>query len=505
MYLIGIDVGTTNLKVCVYDLDGKRVSSASRPTLLHNPDPQHPAWAVYEPVEIWNNIAEALREAVGAIPDPEAIKGIAITSMGEAGIPVDKDGSHLYPAIAWFDPRAEPQTRKIEESIGRYDLFRITGHPIYPIYSINKIMWFKENVPDLFAKTVKWLCMEDYIIFKLTGEYATDYSVAGRTMAFDVKKGAWSEEIFKSIGIDSNIMPPAHPSATPVGEVTQKAANETGLKPGTMVATGGHDHSCGALAVGVFEEGSVLDSTGTAEALITVLNSPLLGDDVCDRAISVYHHPAPDRYQALGAIYFSGGALDWIIDRLGMGKVGAQTYAEVMSRAESAEAGSNGLFYLPHLRGSFNDPYARGGYIGLLSSHTQEDILRATIEGLCYELKDFVESYKTLFKLDIHKIVAIGGATASDFWMQTKADVSGCLIEVSDVDEATSLGAAVLAGVAAGVYRDHHQAYERTHSVSKVFEPEGARNHLYTESYRNVYRKLSLTLKEINHTISRSF
>ena len=505
MYLVGIDVGTTNWKANVYDLDGKRVAGASRPTLMHYPDPQHPGWAVYEPDEIWNSISEVLREAMSRIPDPDGVKGVGITSMGETGIPIDKDGNHLYAAITWFDPRAQPQADKIEETLGKYSIFSITGHTPYPIYSINKIIWLKENVPDVFNRTVKWLCMEDYIIFKLTGEYATDYSVAGRTMAFDVKEGAWSEEICKATGIDPSIMPPAYPSGTPVGKVTEKAAGETGLRPGTIVATGGHDHSCGALAVGVFDEGAVLDSTGTAEALITVLNEPTLSQEACDCSLAIYHHPAPDRYQALGALYFSGGALDWIIERLGVGEIGSKTYADVMARAGSAEVGSNGLFYLPHLRGAFNDSYSRGAYIGLLSSHTQDDMFRATIEGLCYELKDFVSNFETLFKLDITKIVAIGGATASDFWMQTKADVTGCPIEVTDVEEATSLGAAVLAGVAVGVYQDHYQAYERTQSVSKVYEPEVGRSRSYDELFQSVYRKFYTTLKDLNHTISRSF
>jgi xylulokinase len=347
--------------------------------------------------------------------------------------------------------------------------------------------------------------MEDYVIFKLTGEYATDYSMAGRTMAFDVKRKSWSEEIFGAAGVDPGIMPPAYPSGTPVGKVTEKAAKETGLNPGTIVATGGHDHGCGALSAGVFDEGSILNSIGTAEALITVLNSPVLADEVCDRSISVYHHPASGRYQAHGGLYFSGGSLDWAIGRLGMEKGGAEAYAEAMRLASSAEVGSNGLFYLPHLRGASRDPHSRGAYVGLLSSHTRDDILRATIEGLCFELKDFVVSFENFFNLNITKIVAIGGATASDFWMQTKSDVTGCPIEVPGIEEATSLGAAILAGIASGLYSDHYQAYEKTYRVRKVFEPEPTRSRRYEELYEGVYQKLYGTLKELNHTISRSF
>lgn len=510
-YLLGIDVGSTNLKANLYDTEGNRITGANRTTKVHYSNSRKRKWAVYDPDELWNEITEAVREVVNKIGNPRMIKGVGITGMGEPGIPIDERGNWIYPAITWFDPRAEPQVQWWKENFDPYKLFKITGQPLHSIYSINKIMWLKENKPVVYKKIRKWLNLEDYVILKLTGNFATDYSIASRTMGFDIREHCWSKEIFQATGIDLEIMAPVYPSGTVVGHVNKYAVSITGLAENTPVVTGGHDHGCAALAARVFEQGSVLDSTGTVEAIITVLDAPILSDEICNAGLAVYPHPAKGKYQVLGAILFSGGTLEWYIEQFGYKeKIKSQVeaknvYSLLLNKAESVDIGSSGLIWFPHLRGTFVDPTSRGALIGITSFHRKEHILRAIIEGLCFELRATIEDYEQLFNLKIDRIVAVGGATESDFWLQTKADITGKTIETPDVFEAASLGAAILAGIGTGIYRDHYEAADKIYRVKKEFKPDPQRSKKYESYYQNIYKMIYPILKQLNTKINREF
>ena len=206
-------------------------------------------------------------------------------------IPVDGHGNWLYPAICWFDRRTEPQARWWRRHFGARRMFAITGQPISFFLSLNSIMWIREHEPAIFAQAHKWLVVEDYLIFKLTGSYATDYSIASRTMGFDVTRRAWSEEVFAAADLDRSKMAEVHPCGTPVGTITADAASRTGLAASTIVATGGHDHGCATLPARVSGEGSILNSTGTTDGIIGVIDAPRLTDEVFEAALPVYPHP----------------------------------------------------------------------------------------------------------------------------------------------------------------------------------------------------------------------
>lgn len=508
-YLLGIDIGSTNLKANLYNTDGERIAGVNRKTKICYPNSKRPNWSVYDPDELWNGIAEATREAVSKIGNPRMIKGIGIAGMGEPGIPIGKNGNWLYPAITWFDPRTNSQLQWWKDNFGPYKLFEITGQPLHPIYGINKIMWLKENESTVYKKIKKWLNLEDYIIFKLTGNFATDYSIASRTMGFDIRSCRWSKEIFQATGIDMEIMAPIYPSGTVVGQVSKYAAAITGLAENTPVVTGGHDHGCAALAVRVFEQGSMLDSTGTVEAILTVLNTPVLSDEISDAGLAVYPHPAKGKYQVLGAILFSGGTLEWYIEQFGYKeriKLEARNvYSMLLNKAKSTDIGSSGLIWFPHLRGTLADPTSRGALIGITSSHKKEHILRAIIEGLCFELKATIESYEELFSLKIDRIVAVGGATESDFWLQTKADIIGKTIEMPAVLEAASLGAAILAAIGVGIYKDYYEATDKIYKVKKEFKPHPERSKKYDSYYQNIYKMIYPLLRQLNIKINREF
>ncbi|MDP9366993.1 MAG: FGGY family carbohydrate kinase, partial [Chloroflexota bacterium] len=262
--LVGVDVGTTNVKAVVYEPDGGAVAVAVVPTPTHYP---RPSWAFYRPDELWAQTVKALREALAKVDDPRRVAGIAITSMGEAGVPVDVAGDPTFDAIAWFDTRTEPQVAWLEREIGREALFATTGLSLQPIWSLCKLLWLRENEPEAFSRTARWLNIADYIAYRLCGVQATDLSLASRTMALDLAHLRWSDDLLGAVGLSRDLLAPLAQSGTRLGNVTAESVRETGLPVGTPVSAGGHDHVCGALAVGVIEPGEVLNSLGTAEAL----------------------------------------------------------------------------------------------------------------------------------------------------------------------------------------------------------------------------------------------
>ena len=509
-YLLGIDVGTTNLKANLYDVAGTWMTGASRPMRAVSP-PGHPDWAAYDPDELWNNTVENLRRITSQVDHPESIAALAVVGMGEPIIPVDGHGNWLHPAICWFDRRTEPQARWWRRHFGARRMYAITGQPISFFLSLNSIMWIREHEPEIFKQAHKWLVVEDYLIFKLTGSYATDYSIASRTMGFDVISRAWSEEVFAAADLDPASMAEAHPSGTAVGTLAGDVAALTGLAAGTIVATGGHDHGCATLPARVSGEGSILNSTGTTDVIVGVVDSPRLSDDLYEAAVPVYPHPLREKYQVMDCILFGAVALDWYRDRFGAEAKaraearGESAYDVLLRDAEGTEVGARGLFWLPDLRGLATDPTARGAFVGLREFHTNADFVRAIVEGICYELRRHVDQYELLFRTSIERIVVVGGTSRSAFWTQLRADVTGRSVETLATVEATSLGGAMLAGMAAGIYADYEAAAGAVYRVEREFVPDAGRHEQYDRCYRDIYCHLYSSLSGLNAAIAGEF
>ena len=509
-YLLGIDVGTTNLKANLYDVAGNWITGSSRPMRAVSP-PGHPHWSAYDPDELWNNTVGNLRQITSQIEHPESIAALAVVGMGEPIIPVDGRGRWLYPAICWFDRRTEPQARWWREHFGARRMFAITGQPISFFLSLNSIMWIREHEPAIFSQACRWLVVEDYLIFKLTGSFATDYSIASRTMGFDVTGRAWSEEVFAAADLDPASMAEVHASGSPVGTIGEEVAALTGLAAGAVVATGGHDHGCATLPARVSGEGSILNSTGTTDVIVGVVDSPRLSDDLYEAALPVYPHPLRGKYQVMDCILFGAVALDWYRDRFGAETnaraeaSGESAYDVLLRDAEGAEAGARGLFWLPDLRGLPTDPAARGAFVGLREFHTNADFVRAIAEGICFELRRHVDRYERLFQTSIQRIVVVGGTTRSAFWTQLRADVTGRSVETLATVEATSLGGAMLAGMAAGIYADYEASAAAVYRAEREFVPDAARHEQYDRCYRDIYCHLHPSLSRLNAAIAGVF
>lgn len=511
-YLMGIDLGSTSLKAVVYDFKGRKVSSGSRPTIVSHLEKEHPTWAFWEPDRIWNDTASAIKDAVSQIEHPKEIEGVAVTGFGMDGVPINKRGEWLYPFISWHCPRTEELSRKWSKKVGSKKIFSISGKQILAIDTVYRILWIQENYPHILKETDKWLLIEDFINFMLCGRKATDYSMASCTELLDQQKKDWSDELIKSFGIDRSILPELLQSGTYLGGVTSKASKQTGLSEGTPVILGGHDYICAALAVGAFTGDTVMDITGTWEMVLQSSTKPFLNNDVYEAGLTVDSHVVKDKYCTLGCAV-SADMIEWFRANYGFEEksiaqqTGKTDWDYLIEKAESAPCGSKGVFFLPHFSGAgspINDNRSLGAFIGLSNSADKGDMLRAIYEGLNYQFKDMLLSLEKALKKESKKIIAVGGATRNNFWMQNKCDIIGKAIEAPNIDEATPLGAALLAGIGVGVYKDEKDAYQKTFRPGKVYEPDEAKFKKYNKYYE-IYKSIYPALKGINRKIFNEF
>jgi xylulokinase len=495
--LAGIDVGTTNTKAVIFDRRGRAVSQASLPTPTHYP---RPGWAFYRPQEIWKTTADALSEATGRLDNPSRIAGVAIASMAEAAVPIDADGAPTYDAIAWFDRRTRPQAERLERDIGREELWRITGLSLQPIFGLCKLLWIKENEPQAFARTRRWLNMADFIGFRLCDVAATDYSLASRVLALDLEALEWDEHLLTEVGISPGIFAPLRPSGSPLGKVTARVAEETGLTTDVTVSTGGHDHVCGALATRVVDPGTVLDSMGTAEALFVPLEDPLSDPQLSSQGYTQGAHVVPERYYVFGGMYTSGACVDWVREL-----VGRATHEELSGEASAVPPGSLGVCFLPHLRLAsppYDDPRARGAFVGLSTDVDRAVLYRSVLEGIAFDFRNSLEPLARAGAIgDRPHICAIGGSARNELLMRIKASVLDEPITVAAVEEATSLGAAILSGVAAGVWPDVSNALSDLDYAQARVDPDPDAVSDYDDLFRDVYQKTYPALRSLHHAI----
>lgn len=496
--LVGIDVGTTNVKAVVYTPTGQSIARASVPTPTHYPQP---TWAFYRPQELWGCTVQALRQATGQLSNPGQIASVAVASMGEAAVPVDAHGHPTYDAIAWFDQRTQPQVARLEQTIGRDRLFAVTGLSLQPIFGMCKLLWIKENRPEAYARTVRWLNIADYIAFRLCGAPATEYSLASRTLALNLSALQWDEALIREAGLDPGRFAPLCPSGTRLGPVTAEAAADTGLPETAQVASGGHDHVCGALATGVIRPGAMLNSLGTAEAIFLPLEHPLSTPAISRQGYTQGAHVVKNRYYVLAGLYTAGACVEWWKKML----ADHTDYAALIAEAEQVPPGSLGVSFLPHLRLANppnDDPKGRGAFIGLSTDAHRGVLFRAILEGLACESRHSLDALLAYPGMSaVQEIYAIGGNTRNHLLMQIKATVFNRAITIAGLTEATSLGAAILGGLGAGVYPDVETALETLRYTQQKVEPVKPEVALYNTYFQQVYRKIYPALRDLHHTI----
>lgn len=450
--ILAHDLGTTGNKASLFDEDGRLVASAFS---AYSTDYPRPGWAEQDAHDWWQAVASSTRELIErADVRPEDVAVISFSGQMMGCLPVDGDGEPLRPAIIWADQRAEAQAKMLIERVGWDRVYRLTGHRASSSYSGAKLAWIRDEQPEIFGQTAKMLQSKDYVAYRLTGVYATDYSDASGTNLFDLAERCWSGEICEALGFGPNLLPQALPSGTVVGTVTEQAARETGLIAGTPVAIGGGDGACATAGAGVVQPGDAYCYIGSSSWISFVSRDPLY--DPQKRTFS-FAHLDPDYVFPTGTMQCAGGAFDWLV-RLLRGEGERPTHADLDDLASAVAPGAQGLFFLPYLMGERSphwNPQARGVFIGLSMVHGRAEMARAVLEGVAFNLRTILETL-TCQGAPIEAIRLIGGGARSGVWRQILADVlDHPLLRTELSVEATSLGAAVAGGVAVGLYEGY--------------------------------------------------
>lgn len=497
-YYLGIDVGTTNIKAAAYTLDGKQSAFFSNSATIHKPRAD---WDEFDAEEIWSCVCECLGQIAKAV-DPSRIRSIGISSMAESGVPADQNGNPLYPIIAWYDQRSQPQAKQLDEMVGRRKLHTITGQIPSGKYGVCKLMWIRQNHPEVYDRMAYWLSVEDFIIHRLTGKFATDYSVASRTMLFDITNLCWSDTLLKALDIPKKFFCAAYPGGTAIGSVTPRASEQTGLSTKTVIVTGGHDHACAAIGVDILQDGVLLDSMGTAECSMIAMEKPMLNDYSFANYSSIYPHCGKKMYRALSSIQSCGATIQWYFDTIGRDvQIQSENLGEdkyLIMENSAAVSKRDGLYFMPFLRGSVEDGKMRGAFIGLKDFHVAGDMARAIMDSLCYEISKHIEFYENTISQRLDTIRAVGGLACSDYFMQTKADLTGRIVEIPVHTESACFGAAILGAIGSGsmdfsgissLYKREriHKPAEDSDVVMADFTRYQHLRELMKETYRKYY------------------
>jgi xylulokinase len=491
---MGVDLGTSACKTVIFTLEGEKVSEAIKEYPVYHPEPR---WAEQNPSEWWTGAADTIKGSLRKSGiEGEDISGLAVDSQREAVVPIGKNGEALYNSIIWLDNRTRPQTEKIRRLVNQEKVLSVTGLAIDPIYSASKILWLKENAPKVFEGTECFLCAKDYIIYKLTEEKVTDYSMASRTMLFDIKKKMWSRELCSDLEIPIEKLPPVKESSAVVGEVTSEASKMTLLPKGLPVINGGGDRPCECLGAGVTEYGNVNVGTGTGSVVEVPLHTPSV--DVKGR-VSCCCHVIPETWEYEAIITTTGASLRWFRDTFGheekmeAQKTNRDPYDLLTEKASKVNLGSDGLFFYPYLTGAFSPKFndkARGVYFGINLSHSKGHFVRAILEGVAFQYLETFEILKDL-GVDIQVVNMVGGEAKSDLWNQIKADISGKTILIPNIDDAAALGAVLLAGVGTKQYSNLHKAVEVVVKVKKIYTPNLENQKLYSKIHKDYKRAYS--------------
>jgi xylulokinase len=477
--LVGLDVGTTGARAIAIDDAGTIVASASAEYPLLSP---HPGWTEQEPSDWWKGSREVLARVAADVGGDVA--AIGLTGQMHGSVFLDQEHEVIRPALLWNDQRTEAQCDAITERIGAERLIEITGNPALTGFQAPKILWVRDVEPVQFGHVRHVLLPKDYVRFMLTGELATDVSDASGTLLLDVRKRAWSSQILAALEIPRDWLPSVHESASTTGVVSSSVATELGLKPGVPVAAGGGDNAAAAIGTGIVERGLISSSIGTSGVLFA--HADKLAIDPSGR-LHAFCHAVPNQYHLMAVTLSAGASLRWWRDILG----GRMTYDDLSELAGSAPPGADGLFFLPYLTGERTphlDPNARGAFVGLRAHHSKAHLTRAVMEGVVFSLRDGLDIMRGL-GVDVRRARATGGGARSAFWRQLQADIFNLPVERTIADEGPAYGAALLGGVASGVYRDVHQAASRVRLAEGINEPDTDRVRQYQSIY-GTFRQL---------------
>jgi xylulokinase len=492
MSLLGIDVGTTGCKAAVFSEDGPMLASAYEEYDVQRPQP---GWAQLDAVEVWSKVKRTVGEVVSrSASDP--VKALAVSSLGEATVPVAEDRRVLGPSILNFDVRGKEYLEELSSVLTNERLYRINGNTLGNHYGLTKLMWIKEHQPHLYERAHKFLLWGSFVSFMFGADPVVDYSLANRTLLFDVDREAWSEEILALAGLDRHKLPDTAPSGTMIGTVPDHVADELGLPSNVAIVTGAHDQCANAVGCGVIQEGRAVYGMGTFICITPAFTRRREPPVMIERGLNTEHHAMPGQYVSF--IYNQGGSLvKWFRDTFAAvehqqaERAGRDIYADLISEIPE---GPSSIMVLPHFATTGPPAFisdSSGVVAGLRLETSRGDILKGILEGTTFYLKECVDSLAPT-GIEIADFRAVGGGSKSDAWIQVCADILGRPFVRPKVTEAGALGAAIMAGVGSGVFPSYEAGVEAMVSLERAFEPDLRQQRQYERRFEKYTRLWSL-------------
>ncbi len=480
--VIGLDIGSQSIKGVLFDGDGVERASASKAlTMTH----VRGGWAEQDPRHFDEGIASVIGSLLsrsGNAPADVAVLNLACQVDGV--VPLSRSGEALGLAIIWLDRRADAQAQAMADLHGRDELFEITGLVPDASHSGPKILWLRDNDPETFSSAAAFPPVAGYLLHRLTNRLALDRANASSSMLYDLRAGNWSSTLLDAAGLREEQLGEILDASDVAGTLSPQGATTAGLTTACTMLVGTGDEHAASIGAGAITEGLITDVTGTAEPVTVATASPILDHDML---VETHAHALSGYYLVENPGFVSGGSTKWLADNL----LGVPQ-SKIFELAAMAPPTSDGVLFIPALSGAMTPTWnsqMRGAFAGLALSHTSHSMARAVLEGCAFALRDIVERFTSL-GLGSEEIRVVGGGAASDTWMQIKADVTGRPVRRVQVSEATALGAALLAGVAAGIFSDLSEAVDRTVALAdEAFVPNPATQSRYDDAYRR-YRDL---------------
>lgn len=464
--ILSFDLGTTAVKTGLFNEQGGLVAKSTQEYDLITPAPL----VVEQDVGVyWSAIKKGVASTLQASrADIQNIVGIGVSAQGETLVPVDEQGNALRPAIVWMDNRAQDEAKELAQLFSRQELCERTGQvEMVPTWPAAKLLWLRRHEPEVFARTAKFLLIEDWLLHRLTGQFVSEGSLLCSTCYWDIRSKTWWTPMLDHLGITEDRLPRIAEPGTLVGPLLPAAATELDLSPKTLVSTGGLDQACGAIGAGNITPGIITENIGAALAMCAIVDKPF-ADPLY--AIPCFYYALPDTYMAHS--FTTGGMVfRWFRDKFCQEELSVSTrsgldaYELMTAEAATVPAGSDGLLLLPHLQGAGapeSNGRARGALYGFTVHHTKAHVIRAIMEALGLAIRQLVEAFETL-DIPVNEIRSLGGGAKSELWSQIKADIVGHpFCTVANPEDAACLGAAILAGVAVGVWKDVEEAVGRS-------------------------------------------
>ncbi len=485
-YILAHDLGTTGDKATLYDREGRL---AGRAFQAYDTEYAQTGWAEQDVEDWWRAVCGSTRQLLQQTRVPGGEVACIVFSGQMMGcVPLDQQARPLRKAIIWADQRAVAQERWIGERVPPEEVYGITGHRLSASYSLPKILWLRDNQPDIYRAAYKFVQAKDAVVARLSGVFVTDPSDASGMNLYNLEQGAWSERIIEATGLNPAQLPELRQSIEVVGEVLPAVADEVGLPAGTPVVIGGGDGACAAAGAGVVEAGAAYNYVGASSWIALATEKPIYDPDY---KTFTFGHVVPGMVMPTGTMQAAGASYQWTRDQLAAGEIQAaeslkvSPYELMNLQAAKSPVGARGLLFLPYLLGERSprwNPRARGAFIGLTIRHTRADMMRAVLEGITMNLRVILDAFRAQ-GAQIEAMRLIGGGAQGRFWNQLMADLYGLPVHrLTILEEATSMGAALTGGVGVGLYPDFSLG-ERMNPVAEVIEPDPAAQAAYEQRY----------------------